>query len=231
MRHRTPDRVPVMCQLSIGHYNLNAGYKPHEIWYETEAFADASVRLARRYAFDGILVVLPGRPPGYLDNVLRLGENAEGQHLEWRNGDRTFLPWDDMPHHHPAGGAPARADILSFDPDRDFDCIDDFLGHHWNVLFHIQEVPGKPDRGLLRPGRIPEYLFAAFDRVKALAGDTLSIHGSVYPHGVGIHAPSEFTVDLKGAAVRFEALVGAAAVKLGRSVDVFWVDRAIDEPP
>src|SRR6202011_3864655 len=29
--------------------------------------------------------------------------------------------------------------------------------------------------------------------------------------------------------LRFEALAGAAAVKLGRSVDVFWVDRAIDE--
>src|SRR5216684_4259685 len=28
---------------------------------------------------------------------------------------------------------------------------------------------------------------------------------------------------------RFEALAGAAAVRLGRSVDVFWVDRAIDE--
>src|SRR5438552_278740 len=31
--------------------------------------------------------------------------------------------------------------------------------------------------------------------------------------------------------LRFEAPAGAAAVKLGRSVDVFWVDRAIDEPP
>ena len=47
MRHVEPDRVPVMCQLSIGHYNLNAGYKPHKIWYDTEAFADATVKLAR----------------------------------------------------------------------------------------------------------------------------------------------------------------------------------------
>src|SRR5713226_2526363 len=31
--------------------------------------------------------------------------------------------------------------------------------------------------------------------------------------------------------LRFGVLLGAAAVKLGRSVDVFWVDRAIDEPP
>src|SRR5207302_10325109 len=31
--------------------------------------------------------------------------------------------------------------------------------------------------------------------------------------------------------LRLGALAGAAAVKLGRSADVFWVDRAIDEPP
>src|ERR1700736_5640239 len=31
--------------------------------------------------------------------------------------------------------------------------------------------------------------------------------------------------------LRLGAPAGAAAVKLGRSVDVFWVDRAIDEPP
>src|SRR5919109_4032582 len=31
--------------------------------------------------------------------------------------------------------------------------------------------------------------------------------------------------------LRLGRLAGAVAVKLGRSVDVFWVDRAIDEPP
>jgi len=152
MRHREPDRVPVMCQLSIGHYNLNGGYKPHEIWYETEAFVDASVKLARRYSFDGIMVVLTGRPPNYLDNAVSLKEDGEGQTIIWRNGDRTFLPWDDMPHHYPADTAkPTRADFATFDPDRDFADVEDRLGYLWNVLFHIQEVPGKPDRGLLVP--------------------------------------------------------------------------------
>ena len=181
MRHREPDRVPVMCQLSIGHYNLNGGYKPHEIWYETEAFVDASVKLARRYSFDGIMVVLTGRPPNYLDNAVSLKEDGEGQTIIWRNGDRTFLPWDDMPHHYPADTAkPTRADFATFDPDRDFTEIDDRLGYVWNVLFHIQEVPGKPDRGLLVPGGIPDYLFRAFDLVKERVGHELSIHGSVY---------------------------------------------------
>ncbi len=181
MRHQAPDRVPVMCQLSIGHYNLNGGYKPHEIWYETEAFADASVKLAERYAFDGILVVLAGRPPGYLDRADTIREDADGEWITWRNGDRTFLPWDDMPHHHPADASrPTRADFASFDPERDFSEVDGYSGYVWNVLYHLQDVPGKPDRGPLAEGGIPEYMFRAFDLVKARAGAGLSIHGSAY---------------------------------------------------
>lgn len=181
MRHTEPDRVPVMCQLSIGHYNLNAGYKPHEIWYETEAFVDACVKLARRYAFDGILVVLVGRPPNYLDNVASVKEEDDGEWLTWRNGDRTFMPWDDMPQHYPIDlSKPARADFETFDPDCDFSHVDDFVGYLWNVLFHVQEVPGKPDNGLLTPGGVPEYLFRAFDMVKERVGHDLSVHGSIY---------------------------------------------------
>jgi uroporphyrinogen-III decarboxylase len=181
MRHEEPDRVPVMCQLSIGHYNLNGGYRPHEIWYETEAFADACVRLARRYAFDGIMVPLAGRPPNYLDRVDSLRAGEDGQWITWRNGDRTFLPWDDMPHHYPASGQPlARAHFPSFDPGRDFANLDQYTGYLWNVLFHIQELPSKTCPGLLADGGIPAYMFRTFDRVKAGAGSDLSIHGSVY---------------------------------------------------
>jgi uroporphyrinogen decarboxylase len=181
MRHRQPDRVPVMCQLSIGHYNLNGGYRPHEIWYETEAFVDAAVKLARRYRFDGILVVLAGRPPNYLGQNLRsIEETEEGEWLTWRNGDKTFMPWDDMPHHYPADQSkPARANYETFDPDRDLQAIDGYLGHIWNALYHIQEVPGK-DLGPLAAGAIPEYLFRALDLVKSRAGEELSIHGSIY---------------------------------------------------
>ena len=182
MQHKEPDRVPVMCQLSMGHYSLNGGYKPHEIWYDTEAFADATVKLARRYRFDGILVVLVGRPPGYLDhNLASIETNEDGEWLTWRNGDRTFFPWDDMPHHHPADESkPQRADFNNFDPDKDLDHTDEYLGHTWNVLYHMQDIPGKENPGLFTGCPIPEYTFRMFDIVKAQAGDDLSIHGSIY---------------------------------------------------
>ena len=65
MNHREPDRVPVMCQLALGHYFLNCDYSPSQIWFDSETFAKALVDLQQRYEFDGILVNLPGRPPDW----------------------------------------------------------------------------------------------------------------------------------------------------------------------
>ena len=64
-----PDRVPVFCQLAIGHYFLNARPSPFDVWFRSGAFANALVELQRRYRFDGILVNLPGRV-GQLPNLL-----------------------------------------------------------------------------------------------------------------------------------------------------------------
>jgi uroporphyrinogen-III decarboxylase len=182
MRHVEPDRVPVHCQLSIGHYNLNGGFKPHQIWYETEAFVEATVKLARRYRFDGVLVVLPGRPPDYLDkNLNSIRETESGEWLTWRNGDRTFFPWDDMPQHYPSDpNKPVRADFATFDPQAEIQRIDQYLGYTWNVHVHMQDIPGKSDPGLLVDENLPDYFFGAFDQVKAQVRDELSVHGSVY---------------------------------------------------
>ena len=45
MKLGTPDRVPLMCQLSIGHYFLNSKIDPLDIWFESEGFAEALVKL------------------------------------------------------------------------------------------------------------------------------------------------------------------------------------------
>ena len=43
----------------------------------------------------------------------------------------------------------------------------------------------------------------------------ITLHGDVYRHGVGTHANSEMLIDLKGAAVRFAAVVGVDDEKKG----------------
>jgi len=59
MQHKTPDRVPVWCQLSTGHierFGRADGQPPAT----PDQFAQAAADLARRYRFDGILVLDPG---------------------------------------------------------------------------------------------------------------------------------------------------------------------------
>src|SRR3972149_1381206 len=58
MRKEPVDRVPVMCQLAIGHYLLNTDVTPAELWFTSEGFARALVTLQQRYRFDGILINL-----------------------------------------------------------------------------------------------------------------------------------------------------------------------------
>jgi hypothetical protein len=177
IRHKEPDRVPVMCQLAIGHYLLNTPIKPHELWYISEALADAMVTLQHRYQFDGILVNMPGRPDNVLDDVIEFEETTSGEWLTWQNGDRTFLPWDDMAQHQPADESkPTRADFSTLDPDH-LETIDDYSGYLWNT-FHIHTLPGKKDPGPLI--KFPEYFLNTLRHVKAKAGPKVSIHAEVF---------------------------------------------------
>jgi uroporphyrinogen-III decarboxylase len=177
MRHQQPDRVPVMCQLALGHYFLNADLPPHRIWFTSEGFAEALVRLQRRYHFDGILINLPGRPTNILEQVASIRATDKGEQLTWRNGDVTIVPWDDSPRHFPVDPSkPQRADFESLDPDQ-LDRIDELTGYTWNI-YHVPWLGAKN-----RPGplcEIPGYFFLTIDLVRAQAGDEVSIHGEVF---------------------------------------------------
>ncbi len=88
-----PDRVPVMCQLALGHYFLNTNIPAIDIWHDSAAFAEALVMLQRRYGFDGILVNLPGRDPNWREAI----ESIEGNRIRWKEGATTIVPADDNP--------------------------------------------------------------------------------------------------------------------------------------
>jgi alpha-galactosidase len=55
----------------------------------------------------------------------------------------------------------------------------------------------------------------------------LTLHGAVYPHGIGTHASSEWTIDLKGRAQRFAAVIGVddESGEKGSVVFSVWVDN------
>lgn len=178
MRHQAPDRVPVMCQLSLGHYFLNAGLAPHEIWFTSEGFAEALVRLQRRYRFDGILINIPGRPANILDSLSRIERTAGGaEKLVWNNGDFTIVPPDDSPqHYHPDGTRPRRADFATLDPAH-LDQLDEFTGYLWNA-YHVPWLEGKVESGPLL--QVPDYFHRTFDLVRAAVGDDVSVHEEVF---------------------------------------------------
>jgi hypothetical protein len=176
MRHELPDRVPVFCQLALGHYFLNTPVPPHRIWFTSEGFVEALVTLQRRYRFDGLLVNLPGRPPDLLAALQRVETTQEGERLFWRNGDVTLVPSDDNPHHVPAGGGePRRADFDTLDPDH-LESLDDVQGYTWNT-YHVPWLDqGRP--GLL--GTVPDYFVRTIEGVRRETRGEISVHGEVF---------------------------------------------------
>jgi uroporphyrinogen-III decarboxylase len=178
MQHQPPDRVPVMCQLSLGHYFLNTNLAPHEIWFTSEGFAEALVALQRRYQFDGILINIPGRPRNLLNQIERLEKTEEGEMIQWRNGHVTLVPWDDNAQYVYSArpDLQPRADFETTHPDR-LEAIDQYPGYLWNI-YHIPWLEGKDDAGPL--SEAPDYFFNTIDDVRAKVGDAVSIHGDVF---------------------------------------------------
>lgn len=175
MRHQPVDRVPVMCQLTLGHYFLNVDLPPHRIWFTSEGFVKALVTLQQRYRFDGILINLPGRPANILDDITAIENTDDGERLTWRNGDVVVVPWDENSLLY-STRSPERADFETIDPDN-LDSIDDFPGYVWNT-YHVPYFAKKNLRGVLL--EIPDYFFRTIDLVKRAVGETVSIHGEVF---------------------------------------------------
>jgi uroporphyrinogen-III decarboxylase len=181
MRHQAVDRVPVMCQLAIGHYLLNTDIRPAELWFTSEGFCRALVTLARRYEFDGVLINLPGRDPDWMRHVARIETAADGgQTVFFANGEHARCPADDNVHHMQSGDERSRLGsrrpkIEEVDPERlYYDDPHDLGGLKYPFYYGIE--PYEPDRAHYWP----DYLFRTIELVKAEAGDELSVHSEIF---------------------------------------------------
>jgi len=178
MNHQTPDRVPVMCQLALGHYFLHCDYDPSEIWFDSEIFAKALVELQRRYEFDGILVNLPGRPPDWRNRLASHEKIDNREHLYWKSGLQTIVPPDDNPQTYEAGQRSLpRADY------RTADVTDPVTyrmpGYVWNT-WHAPELWDiDPGADLSDAQVYPLWFTTALENVQQLAPD-VSVHAEVF---------------------------------------------------
>jgi hypothetical protein len=113
MNLRPVDRVPFMCQMSIGHMLLQLKVSPAEFWFDPRVFADGLLRLREFYGFDGILVSLHGHDPDWRSSVTSIRTTEEGEEVLWKNGDRTLCVYDDLPRfiQHTRVAPPAFAEL------------------------------------------------------------------------------------------------------------------------
>ena len=159
-----PDRVPVMCQLSLGHYFLHADGGPIETWHDTAAFGDALLALQQRYGFDGILVNLPGRDPCWRDQLSAVDVCGRDLVLHWANGVVTTAPPDDNPRVRAAAGDRAQGPTLAaVDPER---------------LFYV-EPHGQFGVTSVGAGGFPAWQFDTIRYVRERAPH-VSVHGEVF---------------------------------------------------
>ena len=175
MALRTPDRVPVMCQLALGHYFLHAGVKPLDIWYTSAGFAEALIQLQQRYKFDGILVNLPGRDPNYEKFIQKIEKNESEDIIRWKNGNYTTFPADDNPHYYMADSTRYFPTFQEIDP------MELFYVEPWDVTditypftWGFESAP--------RPleNYFPEYHCDTIKLVKARVGASVSVHAEIF---------------------------------------------------
>jgi len=175
MAHQPVDRVPVMCQLSIGHYLLNTDVPPVELWFTSEGFARALVTLQERYEFDGILINLLGTDPDWRRWVQRIETHADGsQTVHFTTGHVAECPADDNVQQFPP--QPRRRPTLEeVEPELlYYDDPHGLGGLKYPYYFGLE--PYQADKR----NWWPDYTFRTIDLVLQAVGDAVSVHSEVF---------------------------------------------------
>ncbi|MCW8129662.1 MAG: hypothetical protein KIS92_04680 [Planctomycetota bacterium] len=164
-----PERVPVMCQLAIGHTLLQTGIHPVDYFLSSQAYADGLLKIREIYNFDGVLMHKNGRDPNFMDLVVRIDRDQETPSIYLKDGSRIDCTRDDDPYYRHADGF-ERPEVETFDPD-------DPLG--WAPESFRRWCEHKGTAVYRTPEAIPAFWFDCIDRVKAAIGETHSVHGEV----------------------------------------------------
>lgn len=172
----TPDRVPVMCQLALGHYFLNSGLDPIEVWHSSEGFGEALLLLQRRYGFDGVLVNLPGRDPEWRKHIRKIERQDEDSVITWENGWTTIFPPDDLPHVYREDGAKFAPTFDEIDPDLLFYVEPyDISGLKYPCYSGFDPRPAKRGKDFF-----PSYQHETLKYVLEHTGNGVSVHAEVF---------------------------------------------------
>lgn len=175
MKLQTADRVPLMCQLSLGHYFLNSSLNPFDIWFTSEGFASALIELQQKYSFDGILANLPGREKYLEKHIAQIKSEDDETIIRWKNGCRTILPNDDNAHYYQPDGSRYFPTFEELDPEKLFyvepyDVNEIKYPYYWGFENEIPE----------EKNYFPSYHFDTIKILKEKVGDEVSIHSEIF---------------------------------------------------
>lgn len=172
----TPDRVPVMCQLALGHYFLNTGLDPIDIWHSSEGFGEALIMLQQRYGFDGILINLPGRDPNWRSYIKKIEDQGGERVIIWKNGLTTTCPPDDLPHVYREDGSKYAPLFDEIDPDKLFYVEPyDITGIKYPFSWGFDEQPAPRGKNFF-----PPYQHDTLKYVLERVGNEISVHAEIF---------------------------------------------------
>lgn len=173
MNFEEPDRVPLMCQFSIGFMLKQLKISPAEFWFDHKTFIDGLIELRSIFKFDGILVSLHGHNLNWRKNVLRIAKESKGERVFWSNGDETFCPDNDLPYHIPKEKS-QKLNIEDINPDKLPEEID-YIPVSQGLYFHLDK----------------DNLLSIFNEIFDKTEQQYSIHGE-------ITSPLDYFMDLLG---------------------------------
>lgn len=155
-----PDRVPLMCQLSIGHMLQQLDVYPVDFWHDVEVFSDGLVKLRDIYDFDGILASLHGHGPGWSKEIQSRRKVANGEEIIWKDGRRVLYLRDDLPQPMSGEGSKTSLDALS---DEDLPGRLDYIPVSQGLRFRID----------------PDHKFDVLQRLRGKVSSKYSLHGEI----------------------------------------------------
>jgi hypothetical protein len=173
MKVQLVDKIPLMCQMSIGHMLLQLKCSPADFWNDAAVFAGGLAAMREAYEFDGILVSLHGHDPRWRQRIHSRHRTNDGEEIVWTNGDRTHYAADDLPRHFPAAAAPALS-LYEFDI-RSLPRALTYIPVSQGLHFQIDQ----------------EHPFDVFTMVSDRIGTAYSLHGE-------ITSPFDYYLDLFG---------------------------------
>lgn len=169
MRLEEPERIPMMCQMAIGHILLNSHIDPVDYLLASEAYASGLLKMRELYDMDGLLLHKPGRENGWEPLIEGIERGGECPVIRLRGGAHIECRWDDDPYYiHPEGWSfPQFSEV---DPKEPLSSLPEPY-QHWCLM--------KATHPWRRVEDFPDYYYACLDRVLERTAGRYSAHGEV----------------------------------------------------